>query len=521
MSKRSYKAEEVGLIHYDYVEKQVLIYHVHYDPENIMGGVTEDMFDCLSNIAIFKAIQDLRANGKNVNVCSVCQRLDRGDIRNSMSFDEALFYFTNYDLAEIKDYQDNIGILRESSLKRKLVRLERSFIQGEIDVREYIAKCNAFSTEYQNYLNNSRFAEYDLPNTMEEMKRTISVGDENIATGYHFEHGEFELTIPVRGITLVVLPTSHGKSTMLNNLTVSIVRNTDINVLYLSLEEHRDRVCVNLLNCYCKTPLGKNNRLIIRKDIRGISTEKQLESTKYPAKEKRDYETFLKNPAIQAEYFEKKKEFVHLMEKEHRINIQSPNMDIDSLIEYITHMKRKYSIGIVMIDYVQLIQVAEQTKFYGRPAEIKYIMEKLRKFSNDEKNGIPVVLAAQFNREVVHVWDMALKNIGEGSNLEFYADTVIVGFFCSRNPKTDDPVEQEKINNAQGTEVYNQSSLVIRLDKGRSGQTGMMSLLPVSMNCGFIADEGCPLPEEIFGISYNVTPLRGKKVVTHNKNLMD
>ena len=519
-NKRSrYNSEDSVILHYDYVERLVLVYHVLYDPDNIMGGLTNDLFDVEKNVAVFTAIQDLRANEVKIDPVTVSHRLGRGDIPGSISFQEAVEYFTTYELSEIKNYQEHINILRECSLKRKLVRLERSLLDGDISINDYLSRCLSLSTEYANYINNVRYAEFDLPNTLEEMKRTISVGDENISTGYHFNRGEFEFTIPVRGITLIVMPTSHGKSTMLNNLTISITRNTDIKILYLSLEEHRDRVYVNLLNCYSRVPLGKNNRLIIRKDLRGISSKEQLSETKYPIKEKADYERFLDDQQKVVEYAEKKQKFVELMERDHRINIQSPDMDIDNLIEYITHMKHKYGIGIVMIDYVQLIQVAEQTKFYGRPAEIKYIMEKIRKFSNDEKDGVPIVLAAQFNREVVHVWDMALKNIGEGANLEYYADTVVVGFLCSRNPNTDDADEQARINKAQGTINYNDSAIFMRLDKGRSGKTGVNALLPVSMNCGYIADEGCPLPEEIYGTALTTSKIM--RQARSKTNIMD
>lgn len=503
-------------LHYDALEKAVLRHEVWYDPENSFG-IYRELFDVPENIAIFDAIDDLRKNGKPVDMITVSVRLDRMDIPNSITYAEAIDFFSAYTMTDAETHREHIGELRECELKRRLLHLETKLVSGVISVEEYLSEMFSFGDDYKNYLNNDRFAKFDLPNTTEEMQRTIALGDVNISTGYHLNRGEFEFTIPSRGITLIAMPTSHGKSTMLNNLSVNIAINTDINSLYLTLEEHRDRVFVNLLNCFSKVPLGRNNREIIRKDILGIQNIKELSSTKYPAKEKADYISFLENRQIQAEYLERKNEFVKLVSDNHRINIQSPNLDIDSLIDYIGHMKRKYDIGVVLIDYAQLLQVANRSNFRSRGDEIKYIMEKLKSYSNDDKDGIPVVLAAQFNREVTHVWDMALNKIGEGCNLEFYADTVLCGFYCFRNPSTNDPAEQKKICDAQGTREYNEKVLFVRLDKGRSGQTGQTAIWPVSMNCCYIADEGCPVPEVIHGTVEHTT----NKHQYHNNLLMD
>ena len=488
---------ESPTLHYNALEKDVLCHEIWYDPDNLFG-VYRDMFDVPENIAIFDAIDDLRKNGKLINIHTVSVRLDRRDIPYSMSYDDAMTLFTSYNtVTDAATHREHIGALRECELKRKLLRLESDLINGKISVERYLSDMFSYGDTYMNYLNNDRFSKYDLPNTFEEMQRTIALGDENIPTGYHLGRGEYEFKIPSRGITLVVLPTSHGKSTILNNLCLSIATSTDFNSLYLTLEEHRDRVFVNLLNCFARIPLGRNNREIIRKELRGIYTKEELNATKYSIKEKHDYMSFLENKKAQAEYLTKKSEFAKLIENSHRINIQSPNMDIDDLIDYLAHMKRNYNIGVVFIDYAQLLRVADRSSFRSRGDEIKYIMDRLKDFSNDEKNGLPVVLAAQFNRDVRYVRDMALNKIGEGCNLEFYADTILLGFYCFRNPQTDDSAEQDRINKTQGTKEYNDRVLYVRLEKGRSGQTGQTALWPVSMNCCFVADEGCPIPEEI------------------------
>lgn len=495
--RRSSIGYDTPTLHYNALEKDVLCHEIWYDPDNHFG-ISRDMFDVPENVAIFDAFDDLRKNGKIINIHTVSARLDRRDIPHSMSYDDAMTLFTSYNtVTDAATHREHIAVLRECELKRKLLGLESDLVKGNISVERYFSDMFSYGETYMDYLNNERFSKYDLPNTFAEMQRTIAQGDENIPTGYHLGHGDFEFKIPSRGITLVVLPTSHGKSTILNNLCLSIATTTDINSLYVTLEEHRDRVFVNLLNRFARIPLGRNNREIIRKELRGIRTREELDGTKYSVKEKRDYLSFLENMKSQSEYLARKSEFAKLIEDSHRINIQSPNMDIDCMIDYLAHMKRKHNIGVVFIDYAQLLRVAERSNFRSRGDEIKYIMDRLKDFSNDEKNGLPVVLAAQFNREVSHVWDMAINKIGEGCNLEFYADTILLGFYCFRNPPTDDSAEREKINKAQGTKGYNDRVLYVRLDKGRSGQTGQTALWPVSMNCCYVADEGCPLPEEI------------------------
>lgn len=510
------KIYESPTLHYEALERNVLCHRIWYDPSNVVFGIYRELFDVPVNIAIFDAIEDLSRNGKPINMYTVAVRLDKRDIPDSICLNDALDLFTTYDTGtDAATNREYIRNLRECELTRRLLHLEADLMNGNILPAKYISELVSIGEKYENYLNNDRFSRYDLPNTFEEMQRTIAIGDENIPTGYHLDHGEYEFKIPSRGITLIVMPTSHGKSTVLNNLCISIAKNTDVNSLYITLEEHRDRVFINLLNCFVKVPLGKNNREIIRKELRGIHSREDLDNTKYSTKEKCDYSRFLENKDIMGEYISMKADFAKLIETDHRINIQSPDLDIDSLIEYLSHMKQKYNLKVVFIDYAQLLQVAERNKFRSRGDEIKHIMERLKNFSNDEKDGIPVVLAAQFNRDVSHVWDMALNKIGEGCNLEFYADTVLLGFYCFRNPPTEDQAEQDKINKAQGTKKYNDKVLYVRLDKGRSGQTGQTALWPVSMNCCYVADEGCPVPEEIHHPYKDISKLRNAS------NIMD
>jgi hypothetical protein len=90
-------------------------------------------------------------------------------------------------------------------------------------------------------------------------------------------------------------------------------------------------------------------------------------------------------------------------------------------LEAIKYYIKSREVSLVCIDYAQLIYSEDFSR--ARTEEIKQVVNQIKDYAN--KQGIPFVLAAQFNREVESPVSVDTKSIGEGGDFERIADTVI------------------------------------------------------------------------------------------------
>ena len=132
-----------------------------------------------------------------------------------------------------------------------------------------------------------------------------------------------ELLIHDRAITFIAAPTSHGKSTMLENLALRILQyNINKKVLYLSYEEDKGSVLTSFLTIYC----AKNKALPSRWNIRSTIKNDLKGNDKYVSREAKD------------DYESAKASFFNLL-KDKALNIRYKDYDIDKLVSYIKFMK--------------------------------------------------------------------------------------------------------------------------------------------------------------------------------------
>ena len=330
------------------------------------------------------------------------------------------------------------------------------------------------SRELSNKDREAEYSRYLIPTTEEEIRERYQRRGDDLRTGYTFtgnnEEDTEELLIPDRAITFVCAPPSHGKSTFLANLAIRIAeRYPEKKILYLSYEEDKESVITNLLNVYVGEAISYNNRRTIRSDFK--------EGKDFSSKEKR--ETYLK----------KKGEFFSLLSS-NRLNIRYCDYYLDELIGLIKYLRELGEVDLVFIDYVQLLNIRNNRK--QRNEEVKDICIALKDLAVDERLGLPIILAAQFNREVESPLDLQSNKLAEASDLEKIANTVIGIWNCgfTREPTDKDATKTRKriLETQQTEDIKDSRKIYAKYLKRRGSVPNLEARLAYDGNSGLISD---------------------------------
>jgi replicative DNA helicase len=324
------------------------------------------------------------------------------------------------------------------------------------------------------------YAQVFAPSTPQEYATFLSEIKEGIPTGYLFEQGKQreELTLN-SGLTFICGYRGHGKTSFLNNIALNEARRNVAlgngkSVLYFSYEVDKRRLITDLLNTFV------NDADISRTPSDTILSYFKGKGSTYFRNERRtDGRTHYENFVTQKDKF-----FRELLSSG-ALTIVDENYRVEKLLDAIKYYLSTRTASIVCIDYAQLIYSEEYSR--QRTEEIKKVVNDIKDFANRE--GIPFVLAAQFNREVDSPISVDTKNIGEGGDFERIADTCI-GLFNLKElhplPKNKDEEKAAKkllsdlgaATYAQGEELKPiQGKLFVRLMKRRYGYYPLDTIL--------------------------------------------
>ena len=292
-----------------------------------------------------------------------------------------------------------------------------------------------------------------------DLRAHLTNKPESIKSGYTI--GGEELLLPSGAISVFCAPTSHGKTSMLINLALNTSeQNKEKQVYLFSYEEDRESILIKALNTYLDTPISGNNRTTLENYFSGKNR------VTLPAQK----DTFFKE----------------LIET-NRLNIVYSNYNSDTLIEAIRYLKKTTNVGAVFIDYIQLLNLPQgKYKTYSRQEELKNICISLKDIAVE--TGLPIVVGAQFNREVTNILKIHPTKIGEAGDIERIAN-LIVGFW--NNNFTPLGVEGElkacidKLNSLRKKGLGEESLYSIVL-KNRGGRVGGEELLSFNGNTGKI-----------------------------------
>src|SRR5690606_33417965 len=170
-------------------------------------------------------------------------------------------------------------------------------------------------------------------------------------------------------------------------------------------------VIMKTLNTYIDKDISKNNRKSIRSYF-------ATGNTKYINK---DYEQY---------FISNKDKFFSDFIDTKRINIYYSDYNSDMLSDAIRYLHKNGNPGAIFIDYMQLLYLPSgKYKAYSRQEELKQICISLKDVAVE--TGLPIILGAQFNREVVNLLKIHPTKIGEAGDIERVAN-LIVGFWNNK-----------------------------------------------------------------------------------------
>lgn len=306
----------------------------------------------------------------------------------------------------------------------------------------------------------TEFSSLMIPIKEDELKQRQANKPESLNSGYTI--GGEPLLLPSGAISIFTAPTSHGKTTFLINMALNVAQsNPDTETYLFSYEEDGDSILINTLNTYLDEDISSNNRRTLKSYFTTGSTE-------YIKNQSRDFFTATKD-----------KFFRELIDTR-RLNIHYSSYNSDTLIEAIRYLHKHAKPGAIFIDYIQLLNLPEgKYKTYSRQEEIKEICIALKDVAVE--TGLPIILGAQFNREVVNQLRLHATKIGEAGDIERIAN-LIVGFWNNNFKPLATDGELNEINN-KGVAP---DTIYTTILKNRGGRVGLEEILSFNGNTGKI-----------------------------------
>lgn len=269
----------------------------------------------------------------------------------------------------------------------------------------------------------SQFSGLHYIRTEAELRAQIVNAPPTLETPYKYEvEGKRRaLKLPAGGLSIFAGRPEHGKSRMLVNLALEVVRAYPGEVHYFTFEESAEAVTIKALNCF------------LDRDLAGRLYDGNAEALEAHFRGERGA---ILEDAIK-DFEPGKEEFFRWIE-ERRLNIHFSELRAESLAEAIRYLHGRGNVSAVFVDYIQLLTLEKPGRVIGnRQQELKEICNLLKDVARE--TGLPLILAAQFGREVASAEQMKAAMLREAGDIEQTA-ALIVGLW---NRFRDEPAAPE------------------------------------------------------------------------------
>lgn len=332
----------------------------------------------------------------------------------------------------------------------------------------------------------TEFSRLLIPTSEAKIKEAEATLPDSLYSGLNI-NGE-ELLLPGGAISVYSAPTNHGKTILLINTVLNVAeRYPDKKFIFFTYEERETAILQYFLNTYIDLNLNssdKGNRRLFRQYFKTGSTQfisyNNLEY--FNAKKEEFFRDYIETGRILVKY----------------VDYNSQELDLG--IRYLH--KQEPNLGGVFIDYFQLLNLPGGLKraerINSRQEELKEICQQLKRVAVD--TGLPVCLAAQFNREVTNLMRLHPTNIGEAGDIERIVNTLVGLWNMDKKPvlKGITDAEADVINerlrnrNLQGEGAKN---MYLEILKSRDLPTGSYDFLEFNGNTGKIKNRKTDSPE--------------------------
>jgi len=301
--------------------------------------------------------------------------------------------------------------------------------------------------------------------TEEDIKLHFSQHSDSLRSGFYIN--KEELLLPSGGLTGIAGATGHGKTDFLINLTLNSVLNYPEKEFYFfTYEMSQEAILVRFLNSYLDIDLESYS------NQRAIKTYFKTGSTQYIKAEARDIFTA------------KVKEFFKDIIGSGRLRVKGIDYTAPELNLALSELSKKANVGGFFIDYFQLLNIPKEGyKNYSRQEELKVICQDLNKTA--KKLQLPIILGAQFNREVTTPFKLHPTNISEAGDIERILDTLIGIWFTNKKIVAKDLTKAEE-SDFKNLSLDTPDKLYTYVLKSRETATDVYELLDYSGQRGKI-----------------------------------
>ena len=382
---------------------------------------------------------------------------------------ESLQAVADYDRAE----QDKI--LKTKQTKDALSRANTLANDGKIE--DALSLMGETISELKQTSSREKYSSLLANQSGESLSNRMKKKQGEIPTLYEFSHPitheKERLCIPSGAITFVVAPTSHGKSTLLQNLALQVTKSShDGAVLYFTFEEEGDSVTLQLLNKYMDEELCRNYSSTTSNNLRAITHYYRTGEDRYIAKEKLSV------------FHQKLNTFMTSLYDSGKLRLYYEDYDSNELIEAIRFISSQTKVKAVFIDYIQLL--SKNGCRLQRTEELKAICKDLKNLCVSTQ--LPIVVAAQANREVTSPLEMHSQKIAEAADLERIANKILFIWnsnFAAQKSK-DSKSEIETFETRTGIKLGEGGKIYAKLTKNRGGVVNLEAVLEYNGNTGVI-----------------------------------
>lgn len=220
-----------------------------------------------------------------------------------------------------------------------------------------------------------------------------------VETGYEFfdsQGNAHPLRLRAGALTVIAAQPSHGKTRFLENLAYQASRSGK--VAFFSYEMSGDDIALHFINLHCNVVMSGDNLSAIR-----------------------DYicDRPMLNYSNVNEFAQRFDEIAQIIESG-QITINDSTPDIARLCEAI-RIARRRGYCAVFIDYVQIVKTDKLCK--DRREAIGEVVTSL--ITVAKETGMPIILAAQTNREAAGPDQLFAQSLAESANIEQGANLVI------------------------------------------------------------------------------------------------
>jgi replicative DNA helicase len=317
----------------------------------------------------------------------------------------------------------------------------------------------------------SDFNKLLLPTSEKAIKEELKAAPKDLKTGYTIKGDE--LLLQGKAITVFAGATGHGKTQLCINTTINVaIAYPENKFIFFTYEENSSAILQYFLNVYINQNLNnstypQSNRRLLKSYFKTGSTEyiNSKAMGLFETKKEEFFKTFIETGRILIKY----------------VNYNSEELDL--AIRYLH--KKEPKLGGVFIDYFQLLNLSGDKKraerINDRQGELKAICQQLNIVA--QNTGLPLCLAAQFNRNATDLTKLHPTNIGEAGDIERIVNTLIGLWDLSKEGKEPSKGEANEIyKRTRGAET----GMYLEIMKSRDLASGGYEVLDYNGNTGKI-----------------------------------